>query len=184
MSLSDNLRRSFQLAAEKGSSTWLTALPIEDQGFAVHKGEFQDALCLSYGWLPHRLPGKCECGSTFSIDHSLNCPKGAFPTIRHNELRDVTDNLLAEVCHDVYIEPVLQTLGGETINHLSANLEDHARLDIRGRGSWGSTCQCTFFDIKVFNPNVQSYRWLFLESWKSRDSLPRLYIGIWWFFWV
>ena len=44
MSLSDNLRRSVELAAEKGSSTWLTALPIEDQGFTMHKGEFQDAL--------------------------------------------------------------------------------------------------------------------------------------------
>jgi len=170
MSLSDNLRRSVELAAEKGSSTWLTALPIEDQGFAMHKGEFQDALCLRYGWLPHRLPGKCECGSSFSVDHALNCPKGAFPTIRHNELRDLTGNLLAEVCPDVCIEPVLQTLGGETFNHLSANQEDHARSDIRARGFWGSTHQCAFFDIKVFNPNAQTYRRSSLESCYKREE--------------
>ncbi len=105
LSANCNLRRSVELAAEKGSSTWQTALPIEDQDFAMHKGEFPDALCLRYGWLPHRLPGKCECGSSFSLDHPLNCTKGAFPTIRHNELRDLTGNLLAEVCPDVCVEP-------------------------------------------------------------------------------
>ena len=93
MSLSDNLK-SVEIAAEKCSSTWLTALPIENQSFEMHKGKFQDALCLRYGWLPHCLPGKCECGSSFSIDHALNCPKGAFPTLRHNEIGDLTGNPL------------------------------------------------------------------------------------------
>ena len=30
----------------------------------------------------------------FSIAHSLSCPKGGFPSIRHNEIRDLTANLL------------------------------------------------------------------------------------------
>ena len=51
--------------------------------------------CLRYGWLPHHLPGKCECGSSFSVDHALYCPKGTFPTIRHNELRDLTCALIS-----------------------------------------------------------------------------------------
>ena len=56
MSLSDNLRRSLELAAEKGSSTWLTALPIEDQGTKETQGEFQDAL--SEVWVASTPPAR------------------------------------------------------------------------------------------------------------------------------
>ena len=34
----------------KRSSLWLTALPIQEQGFHLNKQEFQDALRLKYGW--------------------------------------------------------------------------------------------------------------------------------------
>ena len=37
-SLPPTLQRSILLACEKGSSSWLTALPLVDQGFALHKG--------------------------------------------------------------------------------------------------------------------------------------------------
>ena len=33
---------------EKGSSNWLTALPMEGLGFALNKGQFKDAICLRY----------------------------------------------------------------------------------------------------------------------------------------
>ena len=45
-SLSPRLQYSIMLSSEKGSSSWLTALPLVDQGFALHKGAFHDALCL------------------------------------------------------------------------------------------------------------------------------------------
>ena len=38
--LSPKLQRSIQLSCEKGSSSWLTTLPLEDQGCALHKGAF------------------------------------------------------------------------------------------------------------------------------------------------
>ena len=34
------------LAAEKGSSSWLTTLPLSEYGFSLHKEAFQDDLCL------------------------------------------------------------------------------------------------------------------------------------------
>ena len=34
-----------ELGTEKGASTWLTALPLQEQGFTLNKQEFQDALC-------------------------------------------------------------------------------------------------------------------------------------------
>ncbi len=33
------------------------------------------------------------------------CHMGGFPTIRHNEIRDITASLLTEVCHNVATEP-------------------------------------------------------------------------------
>ena len=50
-------------------------------------------------------PTSCVCGSRFSVEHALSCPRGAFPIIRHNEIRDLTASVLTEVCHDVRVEP-------------------------------------------------------------------------------
>ena len=60
----------------------------------------------------------------------LNIHKGEFPTIRHNEIRDVTANLLTEVCHEVQVEPGLQPISGERFQQASLNIEDGARLDM------------------------------------------------------
>ena len=109
-----------------------------------------------FPWFCITKRSKCECGANFTIDHALNYPKGAFPILRDNELRDFTGDLLAEICHNVCVEPILQPLQGERLDHATANCEDKARSDIRARRFWGSSCQCAFFDIKVFNPNARS----------------------------
>ena len=67
--LSSSLRRSVLLSGESGSSSWLTALPLSEHGFALHKGAFRDALCLQYGWLPPLLPSSCVCGKQFTVEH-------------------------------------------------------------------------------------------------------------------
>lgn len=77
-------------------------------GFSLHKTAFHDAVALKYGWDPARLPQHCPYGAKFTIEHSFSCPKGGFPTIRHNEIRDLTANLLTEDCHEVQVEPKLQ----------------------------------------------------------------------------
>ena len=64
------------------------------------------------------------------------CPCGGFPSIRHNELRDITAELLTEVCHSVGVEPTLQPLTGEQLSYRSANVEDGARLDVVAEGFW------------------------------------------------
>jgi len=46
-------------ASVKGASSWLTALPLQEHGFALHKSAFLDALALRYGWLPLRAPSLC-----------------------------------------------------------------------------------------------------------------------------
>ena len=41
------LQRCMDLSQEKGASTWLAALPIDNHRFALHKSAFRDALSLS-----------------------------------------------------------------------------------------------------------------------------------------
>jgi len=102
------------------------------------------------------VPTTCSCGKSFTIEHVLSCVKGGFPSIRHNEIRDVTSTLLSEVCHDVATEPHLQPLNGEVFPHRSANAEDGARLDIVASSFWGGRYERTFFDVRVFNPYATS----------------------------
>ena len=169
-SLPSDLKRMISLLSEKGASSWLSALPVEEHGFALHKGAFRDALFLRYGWLPSGLPIHCACGQGFSIDHALNCPTGGYPTLRHNELRDFTAGVLSEVCTDVCTEPPLQPLSGETLTYATANVEDGARLDISAAGFWGSQHQKAFFDVKVFNPNASSYRGFFVPQVREGET--------------
>ena len=51
-SLPAETSRMLQIAGEKGVSSWLTCLPIQEFGYCLHKRAFLDALCLRYGWLP------------------------------------------------------------------------------------------------------------------------------------
>ena len=77
------------------------------------------------------------------------------PTIRHNEIRNLTASLVTEVCHNVAIEPLLQPLSGELFSHRSANTQPNTHQDICARGFW-SAGQDAIFDIRVFHPNASS----------------------------
>ena len=146
------LLRAIELAEEKGASSWLTAIPLREYGFNLHKSAFRDAIALRYGWTPVDLPTSCVCGSRFSVEHALSCPSGAFPIIRHNEIRDLTASVLTEVCHDVRVEPDLQPITHETMSAATANTSDGARLDIAMNGFWGGRFEKSFVDVRVFNP--------------------------------
>ena len=101
---------------------------------------------------------------------------GGFPTIRHNEIRDLTASLLTEVCPNVAIKPHLQPLSGETLRLASANTDDGARLDVRTRGFW-NTCQDAYFDVRVFHTNAPSNRSRSLSATykKHEDEKKRMY---------
>ena len=157
-SVSCSLQRAMDLAQEKGASSWLTSLPLEEFGFTLHKGAFRDAVTLRYGWQPSYSPSSSACGSNFPVKHSLSCPKGGFPTIRHNEVRDLTAYLMTEVCHGVCVEPTLQPITGEVLSNATAISDDDARLDIAANGFWGGCSERAFFDVGVFNPHAPSNR--------------------------
>ena len=146
------------VSSEKGASSWLTTLPIAEHGFALHKGAFRDALCLRYGWRPSHLPSNCTCGKQLTVEHALSCSRGGFPSIRHNEVRDITADLLSQVCHNVGTEPSLQPVMDEQFTYRSAIREGGARLDVAAESFWSTDWQRAFFDVRVFNPFAQSHR--------------------------
>ena len=163
--LSRPMQYAMELAAEKGASNWLSALPLKEYGFALSKSDFRDALHLRYGWELSRAPSHCICGQPFNADHALSCPTGGLPALRHNEVRDYLAARLSEVCSDVATEPTLQPLNGEQFSRRSTSQDDNARVDIRARGFWrGGRFDCTFFDVRVFNPFAQSNRNSSLDS--------------------
>ena len=70
--LPTSLQYAMDLAQEKGALSWLTALPIQEHKFTLHKGTFRDALALHYSWQPTHTPTNCSCSTPFSVDmHSL-----------------------------------------------------------------------------------------------------------------
>ena len=168
--LPTELQRARELACLKGASSWLTVLPLDEHGFSLHKGDFGDAVCLRYGWpLPH-LPTECICGASFTVEHAFTCPHGGYPSLRHNEIRDITAQLMSEVCPNVAIEPTLQPVTNERFFHRSANTESGARLDVRAQGFWGLHHQQAYFDVCVFNPPAASNRQSSISTcFKSHD---------------
>ena len=156
--LPPRMKRAVIAAEEKGSSSWLTALPLADFGFSLSKGEFQDALNLRYGWTPPRLPSLCVCGDSFNSDHALSCTHGGYLGLRHNEVRDLLGELLDQTCSNVCLEPVLKPIDGEQL-HRSTNTTDDARLDIKAGGFWSANRnECAYFDVRVFYPHGRSHR--------------------------
>ena len=84
----------------------------------------------------------------------MNCKKGGFVNARHDSIRNFEARLLKDVCHDVQIEPQLQSIGNTAFRR-SANTEDGARLDVRARGFWRDGQQA-FFDVRVTNADNNS----------------------------
>ena len=74
-------------------------------------------------------------------------------SLRHNEVRDLTASVMAEVFHDVKVEPKLQPVTDEGLPS-SANRSTEARLGIRARGFWGVNTQEAFFDVRVFTHSL------------------------------
>ena len=129
---------SLDLAMTRGVSAWLLALPLTEYGFTLHKTAFHDAIALHYGWPLYRTLSHCTCGTVFSVDRALSCPRGGLPSLWHNEIRDLTARLLTEVCHQVQVELVLQPVSNPGSFALStANTREGAHLDIAMNGFWG-----------------------------------------------
>ena len=83
------------------------------------------------------MPHNWVCGDSFALEHNiLSCTYDGFPMLRHNEIHDIIIKLKKQVCHNVCIEPSLQTLNGETFQNKKFITEDSTRLDIDASDFW------------------------------------------------
>ena len=90
----------------------------------------------------------------------MNCKKGGFVIMRHNNVRDFEANLLRTILNDVETEPSLQKIENEEVNGLTG---DDAKPDIRARGVWRKG-QNAFFDIRLTNANSNSQKHLSVNT--------------------
>ena len=90
-----------------------------------------------------------EATRLFTPDHAMSCAFGGFPTIRHNELRNIIGELLTEVGHNVAIEPLLQPLSGEVFRARSTTTSmKHDRISVpldSGQGGRTRSSTSEFF---------------------------------------
>jgi len=91
------------------------------------------------------------------VDLAFSCSCGGFPSIHHNEIRDLIASLLSEVCSGAGVESALQPVEGEPLQFATANIDDGARLDVVARTSGVKIGSVHFFDVQVFNPFACSY---------------------------
>ena len=133
----------------------MTTIPLSEEGYDLTKQLFWDLIRIRYGWTLTRLPSNCECGNKFDVQHALSWKKGGFVSLRHNHIRNITSMLLKEVCKDGRVEPQLQQLTGEYLQHSTA-AGNEVRLDISARGFWQAG-QMVFLGVRVFHPNAKRY---------------------------
>ena len=96
LSESNCSQRHLELLSARGASASLTVLPLKEHGFQLSKQEFWDALALRYNRRRSSIPVSCVCGKPFSADRTMVCDFWGSPTVRHNEVRDLTAELLTE----------------------------------------------------------------------------------------
>jgi len=100
---------------------------LQGHNFSLHKTTFHNVVALRYGWDPARLPQHYACSAKFSVENSFTCPKDGFPSICHNEVRDLTASLLTEVCSEVEVDP------GKQFSLATSNTEGGAHLEISAK---------------------------------------------------
>ena len=93
-----NLQPILSYATETSASSWFTALPVKEHGFALHKRAFAYVM----GGIP---PSVCARSKNFTVEYAMNCPPSGFLTIQHNEQCAFTTSLLSELCYVVSVEP-------------------------------------------------------------------------------
>ena len=160
--------RAAKQAKQKDASSWLISL--EDHGFTLTKGGFRDALALRYNKPLYSLLSNCPCGQKFNVTHALNCKKGGFVTMRHNNIRDFEANLIRIMQNDVENVHFVEN------EHFNGLKEDYARPDIRAKGVLRNAQNA--YDVRATNINSDSQKNMPVEKIlsKHKQDMKRNYI--------
>ena len=97
------------IPTSNGTSIWLSSLLLKHERFSLTKRAFFDAVSLIYGCELKRLPHECVCKAKYSIDHALTWKTGGFVILQHNEMVNVTADMLSIVSKGARKETTLST---------------------------------------------------------------------------
>ena len=100
-------KRLNDVTQEQGASNWLPTYPLIENGLDLNKQQFWDSVRIRYGWDIKNMSTTCSCGAKLDYQHCISCKKGGFITMHHNDVRDLTANILKGVLNDVEVEPQL-----------------------------------------------------------------------------
>ena len=139
-----------------GVSNWFTVLPITEVGFELSKQQFLDSVRLRFGREISNLPTSCSYVSKFDIQYSISCKKGGFIYTSHDDLRELTANIMSRVCKDTETEPKLTSLSGEELQSRTSNNSSEVKVENRTGGSW-ERGQQALFELRIFDPNACCY---------------------------
>ena len=73
--MSSEERKQNDLNFETCASSWLTTLPIKEEGCSLNKQSVCDLLSIRYGWRLKRIPSHCVCRNTFNLQNALSVRK-------------------------------------------------------------------------------------------------------------
>ena len=151
---------------DKGASSWLTTVPLVDQGLALNKQEFRDSPRLSHNMPLSDLPSKCICGEKYTVCHALSCKKEGFA-------RGAETPWCSQP--NVEVEPELQPLDNERFNFKSAVTSPASRLDLKAGDFW-SRVATAFFDVRVTHVNSKCNQGKAISTiFKEQEEKKRKY---------
>ena len=104
--LSPNVLQLVNQSRDKGASSWLTAVPLVDQGLVLNKQEFRGSLRPRFNMPLSDLPSQCFCGEKFTVGHALSCKKGGFVAQRHYGVCNLLTSFVSKVCTNVAVQPL------------------------------------------------------------------------------
>ena len=93
------------------------------------------------------------------MEHTLNCPMGGLQKHHHNEIHDLTTDMLKEVCHNVLVEPSLQPLRGEHFENHSTCTDEEPGLILLPTvfGNQAAGPSLAFEVLILLQPPIGSY---------------------------
>ena len=138
---------------------WLNVIPNVRNDTGLTPIEFRDSLRLRLGLTPLGLPAKCDgCGCPFTVRHALQCKKGNLVSLRHDDLKAVWEELLAEATKPSLVrdEPYIIGRAREEPPGPDHVPEPELRGDISTHGFWRRGID-TIFDVSVTDTDCSTY---------------------------
>ena len=128
-------------------------LPLQSRHFNLSAQEFQDALASRYRKPLLNLPAYCDgCGSSFGVEHALDCRVGGLVGQCHNEVRDAVCDLATLVWSQVQKELIVCEA-----SHDDLSSGDTLVADLRVRSVWHPYVDA-LFDVRVVDTDAPSYQ--------------------------